>query len=157
MLPTILETQYVKLMYISFFYFFQGYSVTTLSQPLKEIENDIYICHHYTLRIEKGSTSLRNCVLDLYHWFLWVLHPFLLGLSLPLCSIFRIYMLTLFSSKKQDLSGRPHLGFDLQIPTERVGTYDTQVSPHFLFLLLHIWFHLLHMSHLLFDRATCLV
>lgn len=27
----------------------------------------------------------------------------------------------------QDLSGRPHLSYDLQIPTERVGTYDTQV------------------------------
>ncbi|KAL8171363.1 hypothetical protein V2J09_023167 [Rumex salicifolius] len=25
-----------------------------------------------------------------------------------------------------DLSGRPYLGYDLQIPTERVGTYDTQ-------------------------------
>ncbi|XP_024191678.1 imidazoleglycerol-phosphate dehydratase 2, chloroplastic isoform X2 [Rosa chinensis] len=28
-----------------------------------------------------------------------------------------------------DLSGRPHLGYDLQIPTERVGTYDTQNHP----------------------------
>ncbi|KAG6394935.1 hypothetical protein SASPL_145526 [Salvia splendens] len=27
-----------------------------------------------------------------------------------------------------DLSGRPHLGYDLHIPTQRVGTYDTQVS-----------------------------
>ncbi|RZS17792.1 hypothetical protein BHM03_00049975, partial [Ensete ventricosum] len=26
-----------------------------------------------------------------------------------------------------DLSGRPHLSYDLIIPTERVGTYDTQV------------------------------
>ncbi|KAF6150688.1 hypothetical protein GIB67_020771 [Kingdonia uniflora] len=26
-----------------------------------------------------------------------------------------------------DLSGRPHLSYDLHIPTERVGTYDTQV------------------------------
>uniref|UniRef100_A0A2C9WAP4 imidazoleglycerol-phosphate dehydratase n=1 Tax=Manihot esculenta TaxID=3983 RepID=A0A2C9WAP4_MANES len=26
-----------------------------------------------------------------------------------------------------DLSGRPHLSYDLEIPTERVGTYDTQV------------------------------
>ncbi|CAH9080849.1 unnamed protein product [Cuscuta europaea] len=25
-----------------------------------------------------------------------------------------------------DLSGRPHLSYDLQIPTQRVGTYDTQ-------------------------------
>lgn len=28
----------------------------------------------------------------------------------------------------QDLSGRPHLSYDLQIPTQRVGTYDTQVA-----------------------------
>ncbi|KAL6495104.1 Imidazoleglycerol-phosphate dehydratase 1, chloroplastic [Orobanche gracilis] len=30
-----------------------------------------------------------------------------------------------------DLSGRPHLGYDLRIPTERVGTYDTQLVEHF--------------------------
>ncbi|KAA8548643.1 hypothetical protein F0562_000327 [Nyssa sinensis] len=30
-----------------------------------------------------------------------------------------------------DLSGRPHLSFDLHIPTERVGTYDTQLVEHF--------------------------
>ncbi|OVA05452.1 Imidazoleglycerol-phosphate dehydratase [Macleaya cordata] len=30
-----------------------------------------------------------------------------------------------------DLSGRPHLGYDLCIPTERVGTYDTQLVEHF--------------------------
>ncbi|CAI7833778.1 unnamed protein product, partial [Closterium sp. NIES-54] len=28
-----------------------------------------------------------------------------------------------------DLSGRPHLSFDVTMPTERVGTYDTQVPP----------------------------
>ncbi|XP_024462015.1 imidazoleglycerol-phosphate dehydratase 1, chloroplastic isoform X10 [Populus trichocarpa] len=27
-----------------------------------------------------------------------------------------------------DLSGRPYLGYDLQIPTQRVGTYDTQLA-----------------------------
>ncbi|KAK8660212.1 hypothetical protein V6N13_051146 [Hibiscus sabdariffa] len=27
-----------------------------------------------------------------------------------------------------DLSGRPHLSYDLNIPTERVGTYDTQIG-----------------------------
>ncbi|CAN0890666.1 Imidazoleglycerol-phosphate dehydratase, chloroplastic [Linum grandiflorum] len=27
-----------------------------------------------------------------------------------------------------DLSGRPHLNYDLQIPTQRVGTYDTQLA-----------------------------
>ncbi|KAG8373066.1 hypothetical protein BUALT_Bualt12G0132100 [Buddleja alternifolia] len=30
-----------------------------------------------------------------------------------------------------DLSGRPHLSYDLRIPTERVGTFDTQLVEHF--------------------------
>ncbi|CAI8604689.1 unnamed protein product [Vicia faba] len=30
-----------------------------------------------------------------------------------------------------DLSGRPHLGYDLDLPTQRVGTYDTQLVEHF--------------------------
>lgn len=30
-----------------------------------------------------------------------------------------------------DFSGRPHLGYGLQIPTERVGTYDTQLVREF--------------------------
>lgn len=30
-----------------------------------------------------------------------------------------------------DLSGRPHLGYDLNIPTQRVGAYDTQLVEHF--------------------------
>lgn len=30
-----------------------------------------------------------------------------------------------------DLSGRPHLSYDLAIPTDRVGTYDTQLVEHF--------------------------
>lgn len=30
-----------------------------------------------------------------------------------------------------DLSGRPHLSFDLDIPTERIGTYETQLVEHF--------------------------
>lgn len=31
----------------------------------------------------------------------------------------------------QDLSGRPHLSYDLQIPTAHIGTYDTQLVEHF--------------------------
>ena len=31
----------------------------------------------------------------------------------------------------QDLSGRPHLSFDLDIPTGRIGTFDTQLVEHF--------------------------
>uniref|UniRef100_A0A1J3CVI8 imidazoleglycerol-phosphate dehydratase n=1 Tax=Noccaea caerulescens TaxID=107243 RepID=A0A1J3CVI8_NOCCA len=30
-----------------------------------------------------------------------------------------------------DLSGRPYLGYNLEIPTQRVGTYDTQLVEHF--------------------------
>ncbi|MCL7028438.1 hypothetical protein MKW94_022285 [Papaver nudicaule] len=30
-----------------------------------------------------------------------------------------------------DLSGRPYLGYDLSIPTQRVGKYDTQLVEHF--------------------------
>ncbi|KAI5400836.1 imidazoleglycerol-phosphate dehydratase, chloroplastic-like [Lathyrus oleraceus] len=30
-----------------------------------------------------------------------------------------------------DLSGRPHLGYDLDLPSQRVGTYDTQLVEHF--------------------------
>lgn len=31
----------------------------------------------------------------------------------------------------QDLSGRPYLGCKLQIPTERIGNFDTQLVDHF--------------------------
>lgn len=46
----------------------------------------------------------------------------------------------------QDLSGRPHLSYDLSIPTERVGTYDTQVMT-FTFLLI-LYSHLPQFSQL---------
>ena len=35
------------------------------------------------------------------------------------------------ASLVQDLSGRPHLSFDLDIPTGRIGTFDTQLVEHF--------------------------
>ncbi|RWW25759.1 hypothetical protein GW17_00009892, partial [Ensete ventricosum] len=38
-----------------------------------------------------------------------------------------IEVILILSLLLQDLSGRPHLSYDLIIPTERVGTYDTQV------------------------------
>lgn len=31
----------------------------------------------------------------------------------------------------QDLSGRPHLSYDLKIPTDHIGSYDTQLVEHF--------------------------
>ena len=34
-------------------------------------------------------------------------------------------------ARAQDLSGRPHLSFDLNIPTQRIGAYDTQLVEHF--------------------------
>ena len=37
---------------------------------------------------------------------------------------------TQYSPSTQDLSGRPHLTFDCDIPTERIGTYDTQLVRH---------------------------
>lgn len=30
-----------------------------------------------------------------------------------------------------DLSGRPHLSYECDIPTQRVGSYDTQLVEHF--------------------------
>lgn len=36
-----------------------------------------------------------------------------------------------------DFSGRPHLGYGLQIPTQRVGTYDTQLVREFFVALVN--------------------
>jgi imidazoleglycerol-phosphate dehydratase len=33
--------------------------------------------------------------------------------------------------RAQDLSGRPYLGFDVEIPSERIGAFDTQLVEHF--------------------------
>lgn len=49
----------------------------------------------------------------------------------------------------QDLSGRPHLSYDLQIPTQRVGTYDTQVA--YMALFAH-----LNRSYLVPSLSFCL-
>ncbi|XP_056170466.1 imidazoleglycerol-phosphate dehydratase 3, chloroplastic-like [Syzygium oleosum] len=47
-----------------------------------------------------------------------------------------------------DLSGRPHLSFDLQIPTQRVGTYDTQLVEHFFRSLVNTSSMTLHIRQL---------
>ncbi|XP_052190607.1 imidazoleglycerol-phosphate dehydratase 1, chloroplastic-like [Diospyros lotus] len=47
-----------------------------------------------------------------------------------------------------DLSGRPHLGYDLRIPTERVGIYDTQLVEHFFQSLVNTSGMTLHISQL---------
>ena len=49
---------------------------------------------------------------------------------------------SLFPPCTQDLSGRPHLSCGLDIPTQRVGTYDTQVivrSANFLSFISHLF------------------
>ncbi|CAL9055577.1 imidazoleglycerol-phosphate dehydratase 3, chloroplastic-like [Musa acuminata AAA Group] len=47
-----------------------------------------------------------------------------------------------------DLSGRPHLSYDLIIPTERVGTYDTQLVEHFFHSLVNTSGMTLHIRQL---------
>ncbi|GER35345.1 imidazoleglycerol-phosphate dehydratase [Striga asiatica] len=50
-----------------------------------------------------------------------------------------------------DLSGRPHLGYDLHIPTERVGTYDTQLVEHFFQSLVNTSGMTLHIRQFLYT------
>ncbi|KAL5702287.1 imidazoleglycerol-phosphate dehydratase [Ranunculus cassubicifolius] len=47
-----------------------------------------------------------------------------------------------------DLSGRPHLSCDLCIPTQRVGTYDTQLVEHFFQSLVNTSGMTLHIQQL---------
>ncbi|XP_028076427.1 imidazoleglycerol-phosphate dehydratase, chloroplastic-like isoform X3 [Camellia sinensis] len=53
-----------------------------------------------------------------------------------------------------DLSGRPHLSYDLRIPTERVGTYDTQLVEHFFQSLVNTSGMTLHIRQLWLDRPA---
>ncbi|KAL0323607.1 UNVERIFIED_CONTAM: Imidazoleglycerol-phosphate dehydratase, chloroplastic [Sesamum angustifolium] len=43
-----------------------------------------------------------------------------------------------------DLSGRPHLSYDLQIPRETIGTYDPQLVEHFFLSLVNTFGMTLH-------------
>ena len=61
---------------------------------------------------------------------------------------------------EQDLSGRPHLSFDLEIPTQRIGTYDTQLVEHFFQSLANTSGMTLHVRQVLLpffspDRDGC--
>ncbi|ACK68895.1 Imidazoleglycerol-phosphate dehydratase [Gloeothece citriformis PCC 7424] len=47
-----------------------------------------------------------------------------------------------------DFSGRPHLSYGLQIPTQRVGTYDTQLVREFFVALVNHSQMTLHIRHL---------
>jgi imidazoleglycerol-phosphate dehydratase len=47
-----------------------------------------------------------------------------------------------------DFSGRPHLGYNLQIPTERVGTYDTQLVREFFVAIVNHSLMTLHIRQL---------
>ncbi len=50
----------------------------------------------------------------------------------------------------QDLSGRPHLSFDVDIPSERIGTFDTQLVEHFFQSLANTSGMTLHIRRALF-------
>ncbi|KAI3797820.1 hypothetical protein L1987_33083 [Smallanthus sonchifolius] len=56
-----------------------------------------------------------------------------------------------------DLSGRPHLNYDLQIPTERVGTYDTQLVEHFFQSLVNTSGMTLHIRQLAGENSHHIV
>jgi imidazoleglycerol-phosphate dehydratase len=47
-----------------------------------------------------------------------------------------------------DFSGRPHLSYDLEIPTQRVGTYDTQLVREFFVALVNHSLMTLHIRQL---------
>jgi imidazoleglycerol-phosphate dehydratase len=47
-----------------------------------------------------------------------------------------------------DFSGRPHLAYGLQIPTERVGTYDTQLVREFFVAIINHSLMTLHIRQL---------
>lgn len=40
-----------------------------------------------------------------------------------------------------DLSGRPYLGYDLQIPAQRIGNLDTELIEHFFQVCAHVVFY----------------
>ena len=50
--------------------------------------------------------------------------------------------------RAQDLSGRPHLSFDLDIPSARIGTFDTQLVEHFFQSLVNTCGMTLHVRQL---------
>ncbi|KAI4368350.1 hypothetical protein MLD38_016917 [Melastoma candidum] len=56
-----------------------------------------------------------------------------------------------------DLSGKPHLSFVLQLPTQRVGTYDTQLVEHFFQSLVNTFGMTLHIRQgfTMSNRMTC--
>ncbi|XP_010511345.1 PREDICTED: imidazoleglycerol-phosphate dehydratase 1, chloroplastic [Camelina sativa] len=52
-----------------------------------------------------------------------------------------------------DLSGRPYLGYNLKIPTQRVGTYDTQLVEHFFQSLVNTSGMTLHIRQLAGENS----
>ncbi|CAH8261428.1 unnamed protein product, partial [Arabidopsis lyrata] len=52
-----------------------------------------------------------------------------------------------------DLSGRPYLGYNLEIPTQRVGTYDTQLVEHFFQSLVNTSGMTLHIRQLAGENS----
>ena len=66
-------------------------------------------------------SKLSLCIL----WLGVTNHPYLSHID------YSRHVTTLLCVKLQDLSGRPHLSYDLQIPTDHIGSYDTQLVEHF--------------------------
>ena len=54
----------------------------------------------------------------------------------------------------QDLSGRPHLSFDVNPPSDRIGTYDTQLLEHFFQSLANTSGMTLHIRSLRLTHGT---
>ncbi|KAJ0264727.1 Imidazoleglycerol-phosphate dehydratase 1 [Hirschfeldia incana] len=52
-----------------------------------------------------------------------------------------------------DLSGRPYLGYNLEIPTQRVGNYDTQLVEHFFQSLVNTSGMTLHIRQLAGENS----
>ncbi|KAK4388577.1 Imidazoleglycerol-phosphate dehydratase, chloroplastic [Sesamum angolense] len=56
----------------------------------------------------------------------------------------------------KDLSGRPHLSYDLQIPRETIGTYDPQLVEHFFLSLVNTFGMTLHIRQSIFLNCWIL-
>uniref|UniRef100_A0A9I9D4G1 Imidazoleglycerol-phosphate dehydratase n=1 Tax=Cucumis melo TaxID=3656 RepID=A0A9I9D4G1_CUCME len=103
---------------------------------------DIHIDDHHTN--EDVALAIGSIVVLLYDWRCSLLMKmFAMAYELALLNALGdrkgIYRFGDFSAPLDealvhvslDLSGRPHLSYDLEIPTQRVGTYDTQLVEHF--------------------------
>lgn len=63
------------------------------------------------------------------------------------------WLTMLHCSSTQDLSGRPHLSFDLEFPTEHIGKYETQLVEHFFQSVVNTSGMTLHIRQVLLLRV----